>query len=421
MNAHQPEARRLSAIVVNDQSGTSALTCVESLRREWNRTRRLGLDLEVVCIDLPGARDQAWELTGLRQRGARVLHAEAGSSYADAVRTALSWTSGAQGDIVALIDPDVVFLPGSIDPLMDTLVAEPRCGAVGPRAHLDFACQFELPRPSLTTPAEHGRAMRARILPAWGRAHAARRHRRALEWWAASEPLATDALSRACLFVRRDVIHRIGGLFGASYSGYFEDAELCACVRAAGLDVVYQPESRIVRRWAHTDPMGLALEAEELAVYRTSRRAYLERFHGRLPAARVELLERVAGLWSEHRLDRGIHAFEDLGVLEAPPEVFVQGEFALELAAEPTFAAAAGMPFGSEGWTIAEEAWEWLLRGRYYARALETRQGRPTGVLFGAWTFVKTTPARTEAWQPGELARDFESAWPLEHMEAVLG
>jgi GT2 family glycosyltransferase len=54
-----------------------------------------------------------------------------------------------------------------------------------------------------------------------------------------------DYVSGACLMVRGDLWRQIGGFDERFAPAYYEDADLCFAVRAAGYRVVYQPASRV--------------------------------------------------------------------------------------------------------------------------------------------------------------------------------
>jgi GT2 family glycosyltransferase len=55
-----------------------------------------------------------------------------------------------------------------------------------------------------------------------------------------------DYCSGACLLVRRNVFHEVGG-FDARYApAYYEDADLCFAVRKVGKKVVYQPRAEVI-------------------------------------------------------------------------------------------------------------------------------------------------------------------------------
>ncbi len=406
-----PEPRRLSALLVNDRSGADALACIESLKREWNRTRRMGLDLEIVVVDEPGEPDRGTVQTRLRRMGARVIENHDWRGMAASVNIGLAHTSGELEDHVCILSPEVVFLPGSIDPLLDLLGAEPLCGVIAPHATVDIEGTLLLPPPEAFTHDGWLDACRARGSERRALKRATARHARSADWWSADEPFATDALDWP-LFLRRDVLHRLGGLLDERYVTAFGRLDLLERVRELGLEMIQQPQSRVLRRWRRMrdfEPESIDHDALRVLWYE-DRERFLDRHHGGRAPASAKRGDRTLAKTSAADIDPGIHEFLDLGVAKIPPSALIalDGDYVLELSFDPTFREAAGMLAEGDCWTVTEEAWEWLVQGRYWARALST-----AGELVGAWTFVKATRARTEAWQPGELAREFEATWPL--------
>lgn len=413
-----PASRRLSALIVNYKSGAFALACVESLRREWCRTR-VGLDLEIVVCDNASPGDPEPELRELARRGVKVVRNAENVGFAGGIQRALRETQGGPRDVVAVLNPDVVFLPGSIDPLMDYLEQHDACGVCGPRAFLDPDGRILLPRIERPTPFSELAAAGGRALPRLARRTAARRTVRTRAFWEATVPFATRMLSGACLFLRRETFARAGGLLDTGYPLYYEDADLCERVRAAGFELRLIPDSRIVHHWARSSGAGDEAPDWPADWWARSRARYLSHHFGRPSRFGVELGERALHLWPSARRDRPIHALTDLGALDGPPWVELGGptRFVIEIAMAPTFPLAAGLYGVGSGWTIDPGAWEWLFGGRYFARAIDisgvTGSGRDGDVL-GAWTFVKTTHARVEPWRSSEIASELADVLPDE-------
>jgi hypothetical protein len=107
----------------------------------------------------------------------------------------------------------------------------------------------------------------------------------------ADAPVEVDWLSGACLMTRRDVFDAIGG-FDESFFLYWEDADYCHRVAAAGFRRVYVPTApvrHLVGASADRDP-ALAIRA----FHASASRLYWKQasFAGRLAAPVVR-----AGLW----------------------------------------------------------------------------------------------------------------------------
>jgi GT2 family glycosyltransferase len=68
---------------------------------------------------------------------------------------------------------------------------------------------------------------------------------------AGSDTLVVDWVSGACLLARRDAFTQVGG-FDERYFMYWEDADLCRRLRAAGYHVRYVPAAMAVHRVGHS-------------------------------------------------------------------------------------------------------------------------------------------------------------------------
>lgn len=423
MNDFCPDPRRLSALLVNFQSGADAVACVESLKREWNRTRRMGLDLEIVCVDDPGAFEQGTALSQLRRMGVKVLENPAWNGFGPSLNAALEYTSGDLDDHVCILTPEVVFLPGSIDPVLDLLATEPLCGAVAPHATIDIEGTLLLPPSEDFQPERYLEACRARTAARRARQFANARHAVSADWWNASEPFAVDSLDWP-IFLRRDVVHRLGLLFDKRFVTEFGRLDFLARIRELGLELIQQPKSRVLRRWRRQAALDLDSfdDPQAATCWLEDRALFLDRHFGRRACSSAERGDRVIEKTSQADLDPGIHEFLDLGVCQRAPSALIalDDDYVLELGFDATFRRAAGMLAEGDCWTVTEDAWAWLVQGRYWVRALSV-----SGELVGAWTFVKSSRARTEAWQPGELAAEFEATWPLNESigpsEALFG
>jgi GT2 family glycosyltransferase len=394
---------RLAALVVNYQSGAFAETCVRSLRREWELLGAAPDDLNVVVVDNASPTDQEPWLDALERSGARVVRAAENLGYARGMNRALEEAAGEAGDVVAVLNPDLAFLPGSLGVLLAALDASD-VGAVAPRACVEPLETIQLPPNTMPTPAELRRTLRVHTDAEYGRAYARRRFERCREWWTRTAAFDTQLLSGACLLLRRGVIERIGGLFDPRYPLYFEDTDLCRRVLDSGLRLVQEPRARVVHHWARSSGVGASFAGAPQARYEVSLAAYMRRWHGRFGAWRARRLARRLGGAEV----RPIHEFVDLGSVEQPPrlELGRRGAFVLELGLAPNLLLAAGVLGRGASYRFPSAAWEWLFQSRYFLRALD----RWSGELIGAWGFEKSSPARsrplTEAEQGAARTRE---------------
>ena len=102
------DPRRLSALVVNYNSGGFAAGCVESLIHEWAAEGRDPGALEVVLIDNASPQDQTSHLERCESLGARVIRSEQNHGYAGGMNRCLELTEGEATDVVAVLNPEQV-------------------------------------------------------------------------------------------------------------------------------------------------------------------------------------------------------------------------------------------------------------------------------------------------------------------------
>ncbi|MCZ6597173.1 MAG: glycosyltransferase [Planctomycetota bacterium] len=400
--------RKLSALVVNYETGAFAERCVESLLREWSREGRDADRLEIVVVDNASPTDQGPHLERIGSLGATVVRSPENLGYAGGMNLALSRTDGGPLDVVAVLNPDLHFLPGSVRVLMDYLAEHPECGVVAPRATIDPGGVIHLPKNALATLAEELRAFGARISPLLCRAYSRRRLRAAIPWWTASEPLVTDMLSGCCLFLRRDVIAELPALMDERFPLYYEDTDLFRTLHRLGHTVVQHTGASILHHWSRSSGIGESFAGEPQRRYAESRRAYYRKHYGPLGLSVVQALDWLSERWPKRAMHRPMHRLEPLGALAEPIELRLprRCRFLVEIAMHPDWLLAAGILGEGDRWTCPPAAWEWFFRGDYFARALDL----DTHAVLGAWSFQKTTAGRDRPVDSEELDSSPEPA-----------
>ena len=384
---------RLSAWIVNHDSGAFCLRCVESLMDEWRDAGGAPDELEVIVVDSGSTEDQSRWWSALQQLGARVVVRDSNVGYARGMAVARAHSSGGVEDLVAVLNPDLYFLAGSIAELLAAFDADGGLAVAGPRAFIDEERELRLPSQLPPTPLDELAELTCHRFPAWARRRAARRTRRDLEHWTATMPRDERMLSGACLFLRRSALEQLGELFDARYPLYYEDADFARRVARAGLRARLVPSAEILHHWSRSAGSGEAFAGEPARRHAISRTRYLRRWYGS-PVERITALLRGALARRLARLGpRPMHDFEDLGALTEAPRLELAEEGALlEWSVTPNFSLAAGALVESAEAQLSARGWSWLFAGRYFLRAVR----RSDLTVIGAWTFVKEAPAR--AW-----------------------
>jgi len=395
------EPRGLAALVVNYNSGAFAVGCARSLIHAWEQEGRRREDLQIVVVDNASPVDQTESLAAIEAMGAKVIRSPENVGYSGGANLAYRETRGEPGDVVAILNPDLTFLPGSVGPLMDYLHRHPRCGVVAPRTTIDVAGELHISRDLLPTPLEQVRTTLARMSPWWCRRYGARRLRLALEWWTSDGPLETDMITGCCLFLRREVVDDEPFLLDERFPLYFEDTDLYHRLRRKGLSVVRHGGVRILHHWSRSAGVGPQFQGEPLRRYWISFDHYFRKYFGATGLAFVRWLARVEQRWPPAKLHRPMHALEFLGESDVPIEVRLPRScpFVLELGLAPTWIVTVGIVGEGDRWTCPRETWEWFFEADYFVRAFD----RGTNEYLGAWHFKKRGAGRVDPLEIDEI------------------
>ena len=175
-----------------------------------------------------------------------------------------------------LLNEDTELLPGALAALLSFAEGNPRCGVVGPlvlnpNGSLQPSCN-RFPHPA-------AEALRALLPAGW-----ARRLDPALSAPAHACAGFPDWVGGVCLLLRRQALEQVGGL-DEGFFLFYEEVDLCRRLRAAGWEVGFAPEARIMHHGGRTyagDPWAWAA-----GCLRQSRRRYFRKHHGALAAALV--------------------------------------------------------------------------------------------------------------------------------------
>lgn len=399
----------LAALIVNYNTGAFAVGCARSLIEEWEGAGRPREKLQLVVVDNASPQDQSEALAELESMGAIVIRHDQNSGYATGMNLAYARTTGAPDDLVAVLNPDIYFLPGSVETMIEYMLDHPRCGALDPRACMDPLGTFNLPRNLLPTVAEYVRVGLAQLHPAFARAYSRRRLRFAYEWWSATEPLEADMLSGCCLFMHRRIVDEMPSLMDERYPLYYEDTDLFRTLQQMGYSVVHHGGARIIHHWSRSAGAGGEAMDEPTRRHDIGKREYFRKFTGTWGSLVVRAMDWVIKRWPKDRLAPPIHDFEPLGYLHDPVEIRFPREcdYLVEFGVAQTYIIAAGVLGHGDHWRCPDEAWDWLPKMRFYLRAIDRRDNS----VMGAWVVDKATNGRSTAMDAAELASYGERLW----------
>ena len=234
----------LAVVTVTYNPGRHLLALAESLGAATRHPTLL------VCAD-NGSTDGAAQQLAQQQDNVVYLPTGGNIGYGPAINAAAQALTQQRAageintDYVLVVNPDVEFMPGSIDRLIECADANPRAGAVGPRIEEADGSAYPSARevPTLVTGIGH-----AVLYPFWpgnpfSQAYKAGEdlsRRREAGW-----------LSGSCLLVRWEAFDAIGG-FDERYFMYFEDIDFGDRLTRAGWQNIFTPDAIIAHDQGHS-------------------------------------------------------------------------------------------------------------------------------------------------------------------------
>lgn len=247
------ELATLSVVVVTYNSRPLLERCLAALPAAAD-----GFERDVVVVDNASTDGSA---AAAGRTGARVIANARNRGFAVAANQGLAATGG---ELVLLLNPDVVLPPGSVGRLAARLRAR-GAAAVGPRTvDLDGrpnVSSYYLPRPDLAQLV----LCYSRLL---GRSGLARARRRRCGAAALGEAEAlVPQIPGACLLTRREVLDRVG-LLDERFPIWFEDVDWCARVDQSGGTLLYVGTETVVHA-AGASFAGWQSPAKEAMFYRS--------------------------------------------------------------------------------------------------------------------------------------------------------
>jgi len=221
-------------IIVTFNSGLCLPRCLASIAEH-------APDAAIVVVDNASA-DGSTRVAAQRHPGVRFLINSRNAGFATAVNQALAIVSS---DRVLLLNPDCFLTRGAVETLEEELSRHPECAVAGPQIlNEDGSVQGSARGdPTLFTGLFGRTTLFTRLFP---RSRVARRNVRTdAEQVNPGESFAVDWVSGACVLAPRASLAAVGG-FDERYFLYWEDADLCRRLRAAGQTIRYVPASTVV-------------------------------------------------------------------------------------------------------------------------------------------------------------------------------
>lgn len=269
----------LSVVVLSFDTQKLLLECLASVEREIRQPGAHRM-CEVIVVD-QGSRDGSPEAVRQAYPWVELISLDENRGYARGNNVGIR---RARGRVIALLNSDVVLLPGAVDLAITALEDHPKAGAAG--------VQLLHPDGRLQNSIHLAPSFVREIAPSWlfetlapGR-YPSKRH-------PVREPIEVESVLGAVLFVKREVVDRIG-LLPESYFFFLEETDWCLQMRRAGFRVLHVPKARAIHHSGASskqqNPIGTRIE------YERSLDHFLRVNRGTSSALAVRMLRTVKGL-----------------------------------------------------------------------------------------------------------------------------
>ena len=209
---------------------------------------KLGSEFELVLVD-NASPDDTGELLNAWEDRATVVRNETNVNFSGGCNAG---ARAASGDILVFLNNDMEFVPDAIESVAHT-AAQDGVGAAG--ARLLFPNGTVQHAGVVWVANDQGPAMPQHVF-----------HHEAGDLPAATAVVDLDAVTGACLAIRRDLFLELGG-FDEAYVNGLEDIDLCLRLRSRGLRVVFRGDICLVHHESLTRGIDVIASAHNDTVF----------------------------------------------------------------------------------------------------------------------------------------------------------
>jgi N-acetylglucosaminyl-diphospho-decaprenol L-rhamnosyltransferase len=244
---------KLVVVVVSWNTSDLTRDCLTSLYAELGR---IASPSEVWVVD-NASQDDSVSMIRKQFPEAKLIENKENVGFARANNQALRQ---ADGSLYLLLNSDTVVAPGAIERMMTFLRETPEAAAAGPKLILgDGSIQRSIwPLPSVVGELRY--CLGEHFFPFRGLFTALFAGRK-IDFHAIFSPRPADAISAACLMIRRSVFEQIGYL-AEEYFLFSEENDFFFRMRQVGLRGFYLPEAHVVHLVGQSRKQRTKLDSE---------------------------------------------------------------------------------------------------------------------------------------------------------------
>jgi len=244
-----------------------------------------------VAVDLPEPADPAHSASAASSPEVRWIRAPSNLGFGAGVNLG---TAALEAELLLICNPDVEVSQVALEHLCATMEAFPSTAVVGPSL-VDGSGQVVQSARAFPTIRRSSQQALLGIAHPSGRRSREYRERN----WEAGDSGLVDWVTGACMLVRADAFHSIGG-FDGRYFLYVEEVDLCWRMRSAGWQVRYEPSAKVGHAGAKSTSAHpyRAISAHHRSLWRFARLSSNGADRALLPLVGMGLAARCALAWA---------------------------------------------------------------------------------------------------------------------------
>lgn len=265
--------KKVSIIIVYYRAKKEFFDCLKSIEES-----KIGNSYEVIVVDNEEKDSIRKEL---KKRFPWVIYLKSPGNIGFGSANNLGARS-AKGEFLFLVNPDTIFLKGTVDGLVKFLSAHERIGIVAPllldKGHRPYQ------QGSLTLTPKRAVVAFSFLNRFFPNNPISRQY--FLSDWDQRSVREVEVVPGTALMVKKAVFQKIGG-FDINFFMYFEESDFCKRVKENGYKIYINPKARLVHLGAASSG-GIKLEKLE-KIFQQSRFYYFKKHHGIFKALLVHL------------------------------------------------------------------------------------------------------------------------------------